>query len=101
MAAHGVDDALVYVELMQELVGLHAVLLGPLLEVYVVKYADGAPVVGVLGVAGLRNLAHDLADGLSVLDMEGLGIIALYELERLLGSGNIAHGFGLLLRIGV
>ena len=93
MADHGVDDALVYIELVQQLVGLDAVLLGPLLKIYVVEYAHGAPVVDVLGVVGLRDLAHDLADGLGVLDVEGLRIIALYELERLLGRGDIAHGY--------
>ena len=91
MAGDGVDDALVHVQPAQELLRLDAVLLGPLLEIYVVEYAHRAPVVDVLRVARFGDFPEHLADGLGVLYMEGLGIIALDKLERLFGCGYIAH----------
>ena len=66
-------------------------LLGPLLVIYVVEYAHGAPVVLISRVIGLGDLAHDLADRLGVLDVEMLLVVPLYKLQSLFRRGDIAH----------
>ena len=58
MAAHGVDELLTAAGLLQQLRGLDAVLLWPLLEINVVQQADNAPELRVI-TALLRKTAHD------------------------------------------
>ena len=91
MADYRMDHVFVDVQLMQYLICLDAVLLRVQLKIYVVEHADGLPELHVFRVVFLGKLAHDLGNGLAVLDMERLLVIALKQLMRLLDCRNIAH----------
>ena len=93
MADDGVDHILVDVQLMQHFVCLDAVLLGVEFKVDVVEHSDGRPEIHAFGVKFLGKLAHDLGNGLGVLDMEGVLVVAHNKLLGLLNSGDVAHIF--------
>lgn len=93
MADNGVDYRFVYVQLVQHLVGLDAVLLGIQLKVYVVKHADSCPELDTLGVKFLGELAHDLGNGLGVLKMESVLVEAADKLSGLLNGGDVTHKY--------
>ena len=85
------DHVFVDVQLMQYLICLDAVLLGVQLKINVVEHTYGFPELHVLRVVFLGKFAHDLGNGLAVLDMKRLLVIALKQLMRLLDCRNIAH----------
>ena len=91
MAHHRVDQSLVHVHLMEQLVGLDAVLLRPELKVDVVHHAHRAPEVHPLRVKLPGQHPHDLGYGPSVLQMERLLVVFTDDIKGFFRRGDPAH----------
>ena len=91
MTYDGVDHRFVYVLVAQHLLRLDAVLLGVKLKINIVKHADGGPVIDSLGVKFLCKLAHDLGNGLGMLEVERLFVELGDTLSCLIDCGDVAH----------
>ena len=76
---------------MEDLIGLHTVLLGIKLKVYVVEHADNTPEIDPLRVVLPGDLPHDLGDGFGMLDVKGLLVILCDQGPGFLNTRYVAH----------
>ena len=97
MAANSVDELLRTADFRQELRGLLAVLLRPLLEVHVVEQAHGGPEARLVPVAQVLGVpAHDGLHSQGVLEVEGFGVVLAQQRQGRRSVGTSFHGIVLL-----
>ena len=93
VGADGVDELVGAADLRQQLRGLFAVLLRPLLKVHIVEQAHGGPEVRVLAVAQLLGVpAHGALHRQRVLDVEGFGIVCFQQRQGRFSIRTCSHG---------